>query len=213
MKRILLVIGLLVLTTGCVNIKTSSKETIIDSTLNSKYKITNINNAGFKYYLPNNMKRIVKNGSNELLKDKYYEYYFYVDLVSYYNKVINIYNEDSTAYYSTTLDHDKYFGYLNIYQEDDMYLIESIYNYGKIEVKVKEEDINLAICNMLSILSSIQYNDDTINKMMQSNKVSSKEEVVNIFDKKEEQDHDYLKEESDDYVEDEELEKDPDVIN
>lgn len=211
MKRILLTVILSLLCTGCINITNSSKEEIIEATLNSKYQITNCINAGYKYYLPNNMQRTIKNGNNELLKDKHYEYYFYVDLVSYYNKIINIYNKDEKAYFSITLDYNNHFGYLNIYEEEDnKYLIEAVYNYGKIETKVLKKDINTSISQILTVLSSIEYNDNTIKKMMENNTISSKDEIVNIFDKKENQNHDYLEEDDDVYTEEE---VDPDVIN
>ena len=92
------------------------------------------------------------------------------------------------------------------------YVLQVVYNYSKIEVKVKYEDINEAISNSLVILSSIQYNRDVISKLVEDNQISGSEEEVQVFNIND-SNSDYL-EVDDTYTgEDSEAEYDPDVIN
>ena len=72
MKKILIVIvTILVLTTGCsnvLNLKNASVDTIVDKTINSKYKLDNHINRGFKYYLPRELAVIKQDEQNEIIK-------------------------------------------------------------------------------------------------------------------------------------------------
>lgn len=96
----------------------------------------------------------------------------------------------------------------------DKYLVEIIYNYAKIEVKVAKYDLNEVINNAIIILSTIKYDDDVINNVVGENKTNNKEETLNIFDttKKDENFLDVM-EESNVYEEDESDIPDYDVIN
>lgn len=212
MKKVLISILLLILTTGCVSINDASLEELIDTTLNSKYKLYNHVNRGYKYYLPRELKTTKQDEYNEIIKSKYYDYYLYIDLVSYYNKVKYNYKENNELYYSKLLKKDDFFGILNItHLENDEYLVNVTYNYASIEVKVKEKDINAVVTDALVILSTIEYNDDVIKNLLDENILSSVEENVQVFDK-ETDETDYLEVE-DIYTGNEEEDYDPDVIN
>ena len=216
MKKIIISLLVLLLTTGCIPIASSSIEEITNTILSSKYALFNRVSGAYKYYLPREMKATITDEFNEILSSKYHDYYLYVDLVSYYNDVTVTYETDNTLYYSSLLYGEDETGLLNIEEVGvDEYIITMYYNYGRIEVKVNKSDINEAVTNSLVILSSIQYNDDIIENMMGDDILSSAEEQIDIFeeDKAESEYLDTLEEEEDIYTGNEEEYYDPDVIN
>ena len=132
----------------------------------------------FKYYIPRGLSVSYKTDFNEIIKSKNYDYYLYVDLISYYNKVQVKYEKDESIYYSYLID-DK--GILNITKKDERYLIHLEYNYARMEVLVKEKDINMAVSNALIITSSILYNDDTVKAMFDEGVLSTNEKPISVF--------------------------------
>lgn len=220
MKKVLLLFASLVLLTGCMRIDKTNTEDLITGILSSKIDVYNHTNKGFKYYLPNNLKSIKRDEYNEILKSNDYEYYLYVDLVSYYNHSITNYKEIEDAYYSKILIKDNNRGVVNVVPTKDKYLITIDYNYATINVVVEEKDIKDAIANALIVVSTVKYNDDIIKKMLEESEFSSSAEIVNIFDtvaSKENsynEDNNYEDENEYDYEEevDDEI-YDPDVIN
>lgn len=216
MKKILIVIvTILVLTTGCsnvLNLKNASVDTIVDKTINSKYKLDNHINRGFKYYLPRELSVIKQDEQNEIIKYDGYDFYLYVDLISYYNKKDVNYEKNDDIYYSRVLLKDEKKGLVNIDATSDEVYIKVTYNYATIETKINNDDINNVISNIMIILSSITYNDDVIENILASNSHLGKDEVVDVFDNKK-NDNTYLDIEETEYTGNEEEDYDPDVIN
>lgn len=185
MKRVLIFLMIIVFLTGCMRIDKTNLDDLTTNILSSKRVIYNHNNNGFKYYLPKNLKSTKRDEYNEILKDKYYEYYLYVDLVAYYNKSEVKYEVMENSYYSRLLQKDDCLGVINVIKrEDNKYLIAVDYNYAKVQVVVEEKDINLAVSNALIVVSTVKYNDDVIKKLLENNEFSSIDELVDIFDKK-----------------------------
>lgn len=216
MKKILIVIvTILVLTTGCsnvLNLKNASVDTIVDKTINSKYKLDNHINRGFKYYLPRELAVIKQDEQNEIIKYDEYDFYLYVDLISYYNKKDVNYEKNDNIYYSRVLLKDEKKGLVNIDVTSDEVYIKVTYNYATIETKINNDDINNVISNIMIILSSITYNDNVIENILASNSHLGKDEVVDVFDNKK-NDNTYLDIEETEYTGNEEEDYDPDVIN
>ena len=80
------------------------------------------------------------------------------------------------------IKHGDLTGYIEINEiKDNQYLIEIMYNYAKIEVMVEKEFIKEAVANILSVLTSIDYNDTVIKNKLDSHVLSSYEETVDIF--------------------------------
>lgn len=211
MKKVILALLILVLMSGCVKIDDASIEELIESTMNSKYNLYNHQNKGFKYYLPRELYIEKDDEYNEIIKSKYYDYYLYVDLVRYFNEMEETFVEDSSLYYSKVFEFNDKKGSLNIKTlENDEYLIRARYNYATIQAKVKEQDINSAVTNMLVIISSIQYNNDVIKNLLEEDRNNSLDEQVNVFDDNL-TDDDYLDVEVE--YEEEEEEYNPDMIN
>ncbi len=183
MKKIILLCTLVIFLAGCTSINTSSIDSILNETLSSTLKITNTQRNGYSYYLPRGL--ILKNTKsfNEKLEDDLYQYYLYVDVVSYNNKTKFKYTLNNKAYFSSSLENNGKFGYVEINNyKNNQYLIEIMYNYAKIEVVVYEKDIKNVLANAMTIISSISYNDNIIINYLASSSFEGNEEVFNIFE-------------------------------
>lgn len=178
MKKILLMICVFIITTGCVNIKNSDYKTIINNAIkeNIDNKIYNRYGTGYKYYLPKYMNIKSSLNYNEKINSNDYTYYLYIDIISYHNKVK--YNFKDKSYVFNYKNNN---GYLNIKEIENKYLVEILYNYAKIEVRVNKYDINEAINNSIIILSTIKYDDKIIENLISENKLIGDEETLNIF--------------------------------
>lgn len=182
MKKISLFLILLCLT-GCTSVNEKEVDTILAEGMTSNIHITNVYRKGYKYYLPKGLKNITSQDYNEVIYSNQYVYYLYVDVVSYFNKVREEYQENESYYYSKALYKGNQFGYLQIKSlESDKYFIEIMYNYAKIEVIVTEKDIKESIAYAIAILESVTYNDTVLGSLMGDNILSSNELEFNIFD-------------------------------
>ena len=81
MKKILVLLLVMFLVSGCTSIKDAKMEEIINNVITSKYKLYNTVNRGYKYYLPSGLKTVKQDEYNVIISSKYYDYYLYVDLV------------------------------------------------------------------------------------------------------------------------------------
>ncbi len=209
MKKVFLIL-IVIMLTGCVNVENISYDDIINNIVSSKYEIYNANRSGYKYYTPNNMASANTIDYNEILEDDLYKYYFYVDVISYYNRVIETYEVDNNAYFSKAINYQDKFGYIEINKvSDNKYLLEIMYNYAKIEVIVDEYNLNKAISNSLIILSSVKYNSEILDTIVGENILTSKEIEFNIFETKKTESNFLEVEANNIYVEEE---NDPDLI-
>lgn len=182
MKRLILIMVVMLTLTGCVNVKRSDYNEIINEAINSKEKIYNTYRKGYKFYLPHGLYISNSKEYNELIKSSDETYYLYIDLVSYLHKVDSNYKVNKNSYYSLNIEKDKKKGYLEINKKNDKYLVEIMYNYAKIEVMVdKEKDIKDVVANSIVILSSIYYNDNMLKNMNDDEALSYKDENVDIF--------------------------------
>ena len=88
MKKVLCLLATVLLLCGCSKINDKNYDELINSVVASNYKMENTYRTGYKYYTPTNMDILNTLDYNETLADDNYKYYFYVDVVSYYNRVI-----------------------------------------------------------------------------------------------------------------------------
>ena len=185
MKKGLFLLLILFLITGCKNINKSSYEDLIASGLyeNDKISFKNKTSQGYSYYLPKGLIVVEDLNNNLTLKSEKYNMYLYVDIISYYHKIKDIYKENSKSFYSKKIENGDKFGYLEInLMENDKYLIEIMYNYAKIEVIVNNKDINEMLSYAISLLGSISYNDEIIANMVGDDILNYNENEYNIFD-------------------------------
>lgn len=211
MKRILILLLSIGLVTGCTAIDDLSIEEIINDSLSSKYELHNKVNSGFKFYLPRGLKITKQDELNVIITSKYYDYYLYVDLVSYYNKKDIEYKRDESLVYSELLDYDKKKGIVNIKEVDlENVVIDVTFNYANIQVKVSKDDINKALMNVMAILGNITYQDDVIKSLLDEDILSASDELINVFDT--DTNDTQTLDVDDTYTGNEEEDYDPDVI-
>ena len=182
-KIILLIISILTLT-GCTNLTNMSIDEVVNVMLESDTNLSNNVFEGYKYYIPKGLRLINKDEYNAILKDEYNNtYYFYIDVVSFYNEEKVEYEVNNKAYFSKELNYNDKKGYLEItkIEDTDVYFIEYMYNYGKIEAFVKENEIKSAIINMSSILKSLEFNSNVLESLIGNNVLNYKEDTYDVM--------------------------------
>ena len=213
MKKVLCLLATVLLLCGWSKINDKNYDELINSVVASNYKIENTYRTGYKYYTPTNMDILNTLDYNETLADDNYKYYFYVDVVSYYNRVIEKFKEDDKAVYSKSINYEDKYGYIEINKwKNGKYLLEIMYNYAKIEVIVDEENIKSAITNSMVVLSSVKYNNNLLESIVGENVLTAKEIEFNIFETKKNESN-FLKVSEEDVYEDNDVPNDPDLVN
>ena len=217
MKKIIFLVTLLVLFTGC-SIKNISKydiNDVIEEALSNNIDVTNVNFSGYKYYLPRGIKIIDKKDYNSKLLSNGNYYYLYVDVISYYYKNILDYKVKSDIYFSKKISYDGKEGYIEIEKiSEEEYFLKIMYNYAKIEAYVDIDLLNSAISDSIKILSSVTYNDTVLATIIGENTLNYQEEQFSLFDSKREDGTflDYI-EEYDVYDEEDNELKDEDILD
>ncbi len=212
MKKFLVVLIAILILSGCSNIQSKDYDTLINEAASSKYDIVNTYRTGYKYYAPVNMDISNILDYNETLEDSSHKYYFYVDVVSYYNRVIENYEVNPEAYYSKVINYQDKYGYIEINKwKNGKYLLEIMYNYAKIEVIVEESFLKEAVSYAMVILASVKYNNNVLENIVGENVLTSKEIEFNIFETKKSESN-FLKVSEEDIYEDNDTVKDPDLV-
>ncbi len=214
MKKLFLVLALVILFTGCdvKNITDKDIENIIDESLELKVQGSNNNFKGYKYYIPRGFMLQNKKGNNYMLLSNGDYYYLYVDIVSYFHKKDIETTFEDDLYFSKELSYNDIKGYVKVSKpKNDLYYIEMVYNYSKIETYVKKENLEYALKNSLKILASIKYNDVILDTLIGEKTLSYEEEVYNFFESKREEGNflDYIEEydayDKEDVIKDEDI--------
>ena len=212
MKKFLVVLIAILILSGCSNIQSKDYDTLINEAASSKYDIVNTYRTGYKYYAPGNMDISNILDYNETLEDSSHKYYFYVDVVSYYNRVIENYEVNPEAYYSKVINYQDKYGYIEINKwKNGKYLLEIMYNYAKLEVIVEESFLKEAVSYAMVILASVKYNNNVLENIVGENVLTSKEIEFNIFETKKSESN-FLKVSEEDIYEDDDTVKDPDLV-
>ena len=174
-KKIIFLAILLFILTGCTEIDNydNNYENVINNVLSYNNNYVNNASIGYKYYLPKGIKVIINKDYNQKFKylDNYM--YLYVDIVSYYYKNdLNLKDSKTNHYYYANINNK---GYIVIDEVDDRYFLKIVYNYAKIEAYSSSKDLNVMISYAMIILNSIDYNDVTIESILNNNSVNSSE--------------------------------------
>lgn len=195
MKKIVLLILVTVILTGCtiVRIDTTSIDNIVDVILSKENTLYNRVGRGYKYYVPRGVTYIDSSGSNDKLYSNGVYYYLYLDEIGYYYKKSINYKVDNSKYYSRKINNKGNLGYLEITKQDDLYLIEFVYNYARIEALVPKDDINDTVLNCSYILSTIKYNSNIVKLSLEDDFLKNKEEEYNVFSSKNNDDDSFLR--------------------
>lgn len=212
MKKFLLLVSILFVTSACTNINKIDYKDNINSVIKDNYnkKIYNHSGNGYKYYLPKYMS--IKNviNYNETINSNDYTYYLYLDVISYFNNKDILNNKKCSDSYE--FKYKDLSGYLCINDVNDKKLVEIVYNYAKIEVIVDEENIKSAITNSMVVLSSVKYNNNLLESIVGENVLTAKEIEFNIFETKKNESN-FLKVSEEDVYEDNDVPNDPDLVN
>ena len=192
MKKLILLL-LVLLLSGCtvVRIDTSDLNNIVDVVLSKDNTLFNQVGKGYKYYIPVGVSYIDTEDFNDILYSNGNYYYLYIDTISYYYNVEKEYVLNNNAYYSRSININNKYGYLEINKQDDLYFVEFMYNFSKIEALVKEDDLEEVILNASYILSTVKFNNNVIT-MMLDDEFLVLEEKYDIFTSKQET-NDFLK--------------------
>ena len=151
--------------------------------LSKNNKLYNRVGKGYKYYIPKGVSYVDTSDLNDKLYSEGNYYYLYIDAVSYfYKKNIN-YEVKKDYYYSKKIDGKKK-GYLEIKKIGNKYKVNFFYNYAKIETIVDKKSLNSVILNSSYILSTIKFNDNVIELMLNEEYFSNKEQQYTEFIKK-----------------------------
>ena len=186
MKKIILLGLITLILTGCtiVRIDTTSIDNIVSVVLSKENTLYNRVGRGYKYYVPRGVTYIDSSGTNDKLYSNGVYYYLYLDEISYYYQKSVNYKVDNSKYYSKKIKNGDNIGYLEITKQKDLYLIEFVYNYARIEALVPKQDINDTVLNSSYILSTIKYNSNIIKLSLEDDFLKNKEEKYNVFSSK-----------------------------
>lgn len=181
MKKIAILL-LCLLVTGCtvVRIDTKSIDNILSVVLSKKNDLYNRVGKGYKYYVPRGVSYLDTNELNDQLYSNGNYYYLYIDAIAYFYQTKTEYQENKNSYYSKKIE-GEHEGYLEINQQNDKYYIEFMYNYARIEALVDKEDIEHVILDASYILSTVKFNDNIIELMLNEDYFTNKEETYREF--------------------------------
>lgn len=215
MKRFgfLLLVFILFFASGCTSIQDQSMDEIINKCTSKSATVYNTYRKGYKYNVPKGLAVIDSTEYNEVLASNKYNYYLYIDAVSYYNKVIETYEEKDNVYLSMAIAYEDKYGYLEVNVLDSgKYYVEIMYNYAKIEVIVALDDLKSAVAYSMTVLTSVYFNDNVLESLLDEEVSQFGESEFNIF-KTNSDDSEYLEAVKTDVYEDEEEVHDSDLIN
>lgn len=179
MKKFVLLLIIVIFLTGCKidRIDNKSIEEVITIMFSQKIKNTNAIGRGYEYYLPLGVIRQSIDSYNEKLYSNGDIYYLFIDIVGYLNKNPVIEKDQSESLFYKEIDNN---GFITIKKQDDKNYIKIYYNYAYIEAYVSDENLNMAVSNMISILKTMNFEDTILSLENQNEIISDYEETFNI---------------------------------
>lgn len=182
MKKVIILLSIVFLLSGCTKLSDLSYDEIVINGFDHKVNHLNVDRQGYSYSLKPGLLVSNHDELNDVITGAYYNLYLFVDLDGYYHKS-DIETKEASNYYHQTYDIDGKRIELNIDEQlNEKYLIEISYNYAKIEVMVDELNINEALFDAVSVISSIKYNDKIIENLVGQSVLNFSEEKYNIFE-------------------------------
>lgn len=168
MHKKILFIGFIFLLVGCKNIDyTTDYIEYVRPCLNDKHIVNDVS-LGYQYYVPKGVKKVHDYDYNQVFLVDETTLYLYVDVISYYHKrelKMSSNNEENVYYQSVSSG--KKNGYVKVKKVEDMYLVNIVYHYSKIEFYAEEVDLGKLITISAIILNSVEYNDTVIEKILE----------------------------------------------
>jgi hypothetical protein len=188
MKRLFALLILIFLSTGCSIKRIDNKDIniILDNILTKNIQLSNTNDRGYSYYLPQSIRLDDSNDYNKKLYTDGNYYYLYIDTISYYYKTNINYKINKQAYFSKIIDYNNKTGYIEITKYKNKYFIQLMYNYAKVETIVPKEKINNTVANICYILSTLKFKDNIIETYLGENVLDYTEEKFEVLKPKNE---------------------------
>ncbi len=182
MKKFLIILCIFILT-GCSTSKFDETKTFEElEKIEKSQVVANTSAKGFKYYKPRDFSLIEEYDFNHILVHKGNKYYLNIDVNAYHDKMPIKYTINTEAYLSKKIEYDdNKVAYIEIKEVNNSYfLVKMMYNYSSVEVSVKESEIYDALTHMMIILSSIRYNDNVIENIINEADLDSRENAYEI---------------------------------
>ena len=175
-KYCIVLIAIILLLTGCTKIS-DNLDQMVDAIMAEDGNYVNTVSTGYELYIPTGVKQIVDNEYNQQFKIKDRYIYLYVDTISYYYKnVLNYKSKNNYDYYYRELLLNNKSGYIGISKsEDDLYFVEVVYNYSKVEFYADYRELPFILANVLMVQKSIKYNDNLIDLELGNNNTDGRE--------------------------------------
>lgn len=190
---------------GCMKI-TNNLDDIVNTIMTEDSNYVNTVSTGYELYIPNGVKQVVDNEYNQKFKIKDRYIYLYVDIISYfYKNMLNYKSQDNYDYYYRQLLLNNKTGYIGINKTtENLYYVEIVYNYSKIEFYADFDELPFILAHALIIQRSIKYNDNLIDLKLSSDTNENREIKYELDGPKDNKStfSDYLQE----YVSDEKIE-------
>ncbi len=184
-KKIIIIIITIFFLTACKveisKIDDLTLEEAVSMAISQNENLYNINNIGYRYYLPRGFTLSENRDNIQILKRNNTDYNLNVDLVSYYNKTDIVKSTDSDLYGFVELKNKSKSGFLEIVKNNDYFFMKMVYNYAIIEAQSKKADLKKTAMNMAYILSSVKYNDTVINNKFGEDVLEFNETAYKIF--------------------------------
>lgn len=154
---------------GCTKVTDNLDEVVNATIINSKLPANTVS-TGYELYIPTGVKQVTDSNNNQKFKIKNRYIYLYVDTISYYYKnMLNYKSVNDYDYYYKELKLDDKTGYVGIKKtSDNLYYVNIVYNYSKIEFYTEKEDLPVILANSLIIIKSIKFNDNLIKMELDS---------------------------------------------
>lgn len=170
MKRIVILVCLVILLTGCTRINNDNDYKQLVMNCLKDNVVTNDVALGYKFYVPRGVKLKKKLDYNQTFVYNDNDIYLYVDIVSYfYKNDLNQNLEAKSNYYYQEFEYKNKRGYVNIVDNNNSYSVELTYNYAKIEFYADNSELNKMLSIASIILNSINYNDLIIENVLTNN--------------------------------------------
>ena len=166
MYKKLLIICFVLLLCGCKKLDDNVQYIeFVNDCLSENY-INNDVSLGYKFYVPKGVKKVHDYDYNQVFFAYDSFIYLYVDIISYYHKKELQYTKLGNEFYFENFVYNGKNGYLKIEKIEDDYLVTIVYNYSRIEIVAKKDNLNKLITVGSIILNSIDYNDVVIEKVL-----------------------------------------------
>lgn len=181
MKKILLAILCIFLLAGCTRVDNLSYDDLIKEVLYHNDRYPNERQVGYSFYRPQGFVTLKRDDYNHIFTYNGHKIYMHVDLYSYHKKAKIRHKLNNDVYYAKKLDDYNKKGFVEIREEKDAYFYRILYNYIRVEGYADKKDMKRVFIKVSQMLSSFQFNDKVIAKIISENTRDFEEKELEYF--------------------------------